>query len=153
MHSMMIFNFSCRVVLPKNTVDKAPMSVDNLIKQVDFTSLQGCFGKKPREQKPLQSGFYPEQSGKNILQRCFKMKSGEKILLQGWCFQKHGGLCSFVGGLCSFAEGLWFFAGVHVVFAEEQFEHQNAKNGKEGWDYKSSFIYVFNWKCGVYLPM
>ncbi len=49
--------------LPKFTVDKDPLQVDNSIKQVDNASLQGCFGKKPREQKPVQGGFALKQGG------------------------------------------------------------------------------------------
>ena len=52
---------------PKYTVDKAPMQVDNSIKQVDNASLQRRFIKKQREQKPLQGGFVPKQVDKDSL--------------------------------------------------------------------------------------
>jgi len=61
---------------PKYTVDKAPMQVDNSIKQVDNASLQRRFIKKQREQKPLQGGFAHKQGGYVSLQGCFWIKSG-----------------------------------------------------------------------------
>jgi hypothetical protein len=45
------------------TVDKAPLPVDNSIKQVDNASLQRRFIKKQREQKPLQGDLVPKQGG------------------------------------------------------------------------------------------
>ncbi len=50
----MVFSFSGRVKTTIFTVDKARMSVDNSIKQVDNASLQRRFIKKQREQKPVQ---------------------------------------------------------------------------------------------------
>jgi hypothetical protein len=48
------------------------MPVDNFIsKQGDNASLQGRFGKKPREQKPLQVDFISKQGDNASLQRCF----------------------------------------------------------------------------------
>ncbi len=49
-----------RVETSNFTVDKAPLSVDNLIKQGDFASLHGCFQIKPREQKDFTGGFRPK---------------------------------------------------------------------------------------------
>ncbi len=59
----MVFACSGGVETTNFTVDKAPLQVDNSIKQGCNASLQGCFGKKPREQKPLQVGFAPKQGG------------------------------------------------------------------------------------------
>ncbi len=65
------------------TVGKAPLQVDNSIKRPRNASLQGCFGKKQREQKPLQGGFAPKQGGFASLQGRFRIKSGEQKLLSG----------------------------------------------------------------------
>jgi len=66
---------------PNFTLDKAPLQVDNSIKQGCNASLQGRFIKKQRGQKPLQVGFSPKQSGFVSLQRRFRVKPGEQILL------------------------------------------------------------------------
>ncbi len=70
-------------VLPNFTVDKAPLQVDNSIKQGCNASLQGRFEIKPRHQKPLQGGFAPKQGGFVSLQRRFRVKQGEQRLLPG----------------------------------------------------------------------
>ncbi len=59
---------------PDFTVDKASLQVDNSIKQGCNASLQGCFGIKPREQKPLQGGFSPKQGGFVSLKGRFLIK-------------------------------------------------------------------------------
>ncbi len=59
----MVADCSFAVKTTNFTVDKAPLQVDNSIKQGCNASLQGCFGKKPRQQKPLQGGLAPKQVG------------------------------------------------------------------------------------------
>jgi len=66
---------------PDFTVDKAPLQVDNSIKQGCNASLQGCFEIKPRGQKPLQGGFSPKQGGFVSLQGRFRVKPGEQMFL------------------------------------------------------------------------
>ncbi len=74
MPAMMFLASTGRVDASNFTVDKAPLSVDNLIKQGDNASLQRRFIKKQREQKPLQVGFDPKQGGFASLQRRFLIK-------------------------------------------------------------------------------
>ncbi len=55
--------FSGRVKTTEYTVDKAPLSVDNLIKQGCNASLQRRFETKRRHQKPMQGCFAHKQRG------------------------------------------------------------------------------------------
>ena len=125
----MIILINYRGSQPKFTVDKAPLSVDNSIKQVDNASLQGCFEIKQRHQKPLQGGFAPKQVGLASLQRRFRIKQEEQILMSVGYFQKHGGLYSIAGAFCFIAGGLFFFTEVQGVLAGQQIAPQNAKIG------------------------
>jgi hypothetical protein len=71
----MAFDDSGRVKTTNFTVDKAPLQVDNSIKQVDNASLQRRFIKKQREQKPLQ-GDLPQTGWLCFIAGAFWIKSG-----------------------------------------------------------------------------
>ena len=60
----------------KNTLDKSPLQVDNLIKRLCNEALQRRFEIKQRHQQPLQGGFAPKQGGFALLQRRFWVKQG-----------------------------------------------------------------------------
>ena len=79
-----------REIRPKFTVDKAPLSVDNLIKRLCNEALQRRFEIKQRHQKPLQGGLRLKQSGFASLQRRLRVKQGEQITLPVGFFEKHG---------------------------------------------------------------
>ena len=71
----LMFSISAGRVISSNfTVDKAPLQVDNSIKQVDNASLQRRFELKQRHQKSLQRGFTPKQSGFASLHRRLLIK-------------------------------------------------------------------------------
>ncbi len=123
----MIILINYRGSQPKFTVDKAPLSVDNSIKQVDNASLQGCFEIKPRQQKPLQGDLRPKQGGFVSLQGRFRIKPGGLKLLSVGYFQKHRGLYFIAGAFCSFAGGLCCFTEVEGVLAGGQMIAKTAK--------------------------
>ncbi len=93
-------------ILPTFTVGKAPLQVDNSIKQGCNASLQGRFENKTKASKTLAGGICPKTGWLCFIAEAFSGKTGGAKTFTGLIFSKTRGALRYCRGVLLHCRGV-----------------------------------------------